>query len=67
MKRLALFLDGTWNDPGDRTNVSRLRDVTVNDETQLVHYIKGFGTKFTERVRGGALGKGLARNVRDGY
>lgn len=68
MKRLALFLDGTWNDPGDRTNVSRLKDLADTDEpSQLVRYWEGVGNRWTERIRGGALGKGLSRNVRDSY
>ncbi len=68
MKRLAVFLDGTWNDPSSRTNVTRLQEVTPdNGQTQLVHYGAGVGTRFLERFRGGALGKGLARNVRTAY
>jgi uncharacterized protein (DUF2235 family) len=68
MKRFALFLDGTWNEPDDRTNVSRLRDLTIDDGSeQLVRYIEGVGNRLTERIRGGAFGKGLARNLRDGY
>ncbi len=68
MKRLALFLDGTWNEPDDRTNVSRLRDLTLErDNEQLVRYIEGVGNRWSERIRGGAFGKGLARNIREGY
>lgn len=67
MQRLALFLDGTWNEPDDRTNVIRLKEATVNEGDQLVHYIEGVGNRLFERLRGGALGKGLSRNVRDGY
>jgi uncharacterized protein (DUF2235 family) len=68
MKRLALFLDGTWNEPDDNTNVTRLKDLTPDDGSeQLVKYVAGVGTRFTERIRGGALGKGLSRNVRDAY
>jgi uncharacterized protein (DUF2235 family) len=26
VKRLPIFLDGTWNDPADQTNVFRLRE-----------------------------------------
>ncbi len=68
MRRLALFADGTWNDPSDRTNVWKLQQATVNDGVkQVVKYIEGVGTKFFERFRGGALGKGLSRNVREAY
>ncbi len=68
MKRLAVFLDGTWNEPDDRTNVTRLKELVVADDPdQLVEYWEGVGTKWTERIRGGAIGKGLSRNVRDAY
>ena len=68
MKRLALFLDGTWNEPDDRTNVSRLRDLTIDDgNQQIVRYVEGVGNRWTERIRGGAFGRGLSRNLRDGY
>lgn len=67
MKRLALFLDGTWNEPDDNTNVTRLKALADESATQRVKYLEGVGTRFTERLRGGALGKGLSRNVRDGY
>jgi len=68
VNRLALFLDGTWNEPDDRTNVSKLFDLTSDDgATQRAHYVEGVGNRLTERLRGGALGKGLSRNVRDAY
>jgi len=68
MTRLAVFLDGTWNEPDDRTNVTKLWELTVDDaETQLTHYVEGVGNRLTERIRGGALGKGLSRNVREAY
>ncbi len=69
MKRLALFLDGTWNDPEDNTNVSRLKVLTADRDgvPQLVFYGEGVGNRASERLRGGALGKGLSRNVRTGY
>lgn len=67
MKRLAVFMDGTWNEPDDRTNVTRLRELALISDDQLVEYWEGVGTKWTERLRGGALGKGLSRNVRDAY
>ena len=66
--RLAIFLDGTWNEPDDNTNVTRLKELTIDDGThQRVKYVEGVGTKFTERIRGGAFGKGLSRNVREAY
>jgi uncharacterized protein (DUF2235 family) len=71
MKRLAIFLDGTWNDPADDTNVSRLHDlVAPQDRTgisQVCHYDPGVGTEPFTRLLGGAFGEGLSRNVRDAY
>lgn len=71
MKRLALFCDGTWNDPDSDTNVSRLKTwVADQDEhgvTQQAKYILGVGVKAFERLSGGAVGKGLSANVLEGY
>ena len=71
MKRLAVFLDGTWNDPGDNTNVWRLRSMLsrVDDHgvEQLAYYDTGVGTRWYDRVRGGAAGVGLSRNIREAY
>ena len=71
MKRLALFFDGTWNLPGSDTNVWRLSRMLAdrnNDGVrQLIHYDPGVGTKWYDRLSGGAFGQGLSRNVLDGY
>lgn len=70
-KRLIVFCDGTWNraDAPAVTNVCKLR-VAVDDSEaarQIVHYEPGVGTKPWERIRGGAFGVGLSRNVRHCY
>jgi uncharacterized protein (DUF2235 family) len=71
VKRLAVFLDGTWNDPGDNTNVWRLRSMLsrVDDHgvEQLAYYDTGVGTRWYDRVRGGAAGVGLSKNIREAY
>jgi uncharacterized protein (DUF2235 family) len=71
MKRLALFLDGTWNDPDSNTNVFRLHGwVDKRDSAgveQRAHYLKGVGTNWYDRLHGGALGAGLSTNVLAGY
>ena len=71
MTRLALFLDGTWNDPDDRTNVKLLADAlagpTHGVPDQLSKYIPGVGIKWHERISGGAFGKGLSANVAEAY
>jgi uncharacterized protein (DUF2235 family) len=70
-KRLALFLDGTWNTVGDNTNVWRLKCLCakrdIENVNQLVYYDAGLGTQFGEKVRGGVLGYGLGNNLKDAY
>ncbi|MDX2056726.1 MAG: DUF2235 domain-containing protein [Gemmatimonadales bacterium] len=70
-KRLAVFLDGTWNKPDSNTNVWRLKTlVAPTDEhgtAQLAWYDTGVGTAWSDRVRGGALGLGLDTNIRQAY
>src|SRR5262245_7508761 len=71
MKRLAIFLDGTWNERDDRTNVSRLYGLVAPRDSlgvsQDCHYDPGVGTEPFHRLIGGAFGEGLSRNVRDAY
>ena len=70
-KRLALFLDGTWNTLDDNTNVWRLKALCAERGTdgvrQVAYYSRGVGTTPTEKVRGGVLGVGIDRNVARAY
>jgi uncharacterized protein (DUF2235 family) len=77
-KRLVLCCDGTWNTPDQasggkpcRTNVTKLAlGVAPQDEDgveQRLYYHRGVGTSRRERLRGGAFGLGLSRDVRDVY
>lgn len=65
-KRLAVFLDGTWNEPGDNTNVWRLRSLCspiANDGMlQLLYYDPG-----PSGFRGGTFGEGVSKNVIQAY
>ncbi len=65
-KKLALFLDGTWNAVGTNTNVWRLRslcaDKDVEGRRQLRYYDSG-----VNGVVGGGWGKGLTENVQEAY
>ena len=36
-RKLALYFDGTWNTPGDRTNVRRLYDLTASHAAHIQH------------------------------
>lgn len=78
MKRIILCCDGTWNneDSGDEfTNVARLAwAILPNGEqdgtsiSQIVYYHSGVGTgDLVDKIVGGVVGMGLARNVRDAY
>lgn len=78
MKRLVVCCDGTWNRPDQvqgelvaPTNVTKLAlGLAAEDEwgnPQLLHYERGVGTGRWERIRGGAFGLGLSRNVRSCY
>lgn len=70
-KRLALFLDGTWNTVSDNTNVWRLKALCAergaDGSRQAAYYSKGVGTTFGEKVRGGMFGYGLDKAVTEAY
>ena len=70
-KRIALFLDGTWNTISDNTNIWRMRALcgenSIDGARQAIYYDPGVGTRFGERVRGGMFGYGLDRNVQAAY
>ena len=74
-KRLVVCCDGTWNRPdqpsGSPTNVSKLALGLAREDgeggPQLLFYQRGVGTRRFERLRGGAFGVGLSRNVRECY
>jgi uncharacterized protein (DUF2235 family) len=65
-KRLAVFLDGTWNVVGDNTNVWRLKSLCAPSDSsgteQLSYYEKG-----VNGFLGGVFGKGLDGNITDAY
>lgn len=69
MTRLIVLCDGTWNraDQPAPTNVRRLCQAIEESDSQRVKYEPGVGTRRLERIRGGAFGFGLSRNVRDCY
>lgn len=77
-KRLAVFLDGTWNEPesegrkGYATNVLRmmraLSPTGRGGVPQVVYYDRGVGTSGgLDRLLGGAFGRGLSENVQEAY
>ena len=77
-KRLIMCCDGTWNTPDQRnggqpspTNVTKAAlAIAPRDRLgveQRVYYQSGVGTSRWERLRGGAFGLGLSRDVRNTY
>ena len=43
MKRLAIFLDSTWNTLHNNTNVWRLKSLSAKTGDQRVYYSQGVG------------------------
>jgi uncharacterized protein (DUF2235 family) len=78
-KRLIICCDGTWNHPEDPSPTNVVRTARAikpkgTDKTtgkripQIVFYDWGVGTgNLGEKLAGGALGKGLEKNVQDAY
>jgi uncharacterized protein (DUF2235 family) len=65
-KRLAVFLDGTWNVVGDDTNVWRLKSLCssagADGTPQLAYYEKGVSGLF-----GGVFGDGVDAIIQNAY
>jgi len=67
VKRLAVFLDGTWNTLNNNTNVWRLRSLTAETADQRVYYSQGVGTRRGEGARGGITGWGIDDEIIEAY
>src|ERR1700738_273060 len=67
VKRIALFLDGTWNNVAANTNVWRLKSLCDATPEQLVYYSAGVGTQSGEHLSGGMFGIGIDKEVTDAY
>lgn len=67
VKRIALFLDGTWNNVDANTNVWRLKSLCNCDNEQLVYYSAGVGTQSGEHLSGGMFGIGIEKEIIDAY
>jgi len=78
-KKLAVFFDGTWNTADQHskeglpcpTNVSKMFEATLTYDNlnnhQIVHYVRGVGTRKSERITGGGFGYGISDNIKEGY
>ncbi|HEX7817035.1 DUF2235 domain-containing protein [Dyella sp.] len=67
MKRIAVFLDGTWNTVDSNTNVWRLKSLCSTLDDQLSYYSAGVGTQNGQRLIGGMFGYGLDNEVIQAY
>jgi len=66
-RRIALFLDGTWNTANDNTNVYRMKSLCAECSDQISYYSAGVGTQHGERLSGGMFGYGLDAEVIQAY
>jgi uncharacterized protein (DUF2235 family) len=70
-RRFALLFDGTWNKRRTGTNVIRMRrairSAGAADPQQPCFYDEGVGTRWWNRLSGGAFGRGLSENIQEGY
>jgi uncharacterized protein (DUF2235 family) len=78
-KNIIVCCDGTWNSPDQKseggkacpTNVAKLFESVcpydADGNPQVVQYIRGVGTRFWERVRGGGFGYGISENIREAH
>ena len=67
MKRLAIFLDGTWNTLNNNTNVWRMKSLTGQTAEQRVYYSQGVGTLRGESLKGGVTGYGIDAEIINAY
>ena len=62
-----MFLDGTWNNVSDNTNVWRLKSLCAKSPEHLVYYSAGVGTRSGEHLSGGMFGIGIIDEVISAY
>jgi uncharacterized protein (DUF2235 family) len=67
IKRIAVFLDGTWNNVDANTNVWRLKSLCDKSPEQLIYYSAGVGTQSGEKLSGGMFGIGINDEVTNAY
>lgn len=72
MKRLVVCCDGTWNKLGNYpTNVVKIaqfiRPFDQDGVAQIVFYQEGLGTRWYDRLPGGAFGWGIDYNITNAY
>lgn len=65
-KKLAIFLDGTWNAVGTNTNVWRLRSLCADKDADGLQQLRYYDSGVNGFI-GGGWGKGLTENVQEAY
>lgn len=65
-KKLALFLDGTWNAVGTNTNVWRLRSLCADMDAEGLQQLRYYDSGVNGFI-GGGWGKGVTENVQEAY
>lgn len=70
-RRVALFIDGTWNTRNDATNVWRMYSLCArtgaDGKAQVPYYNVGLGTERGEKWKGGIFGYGFDAALIDSY
>jgi len=75
IRKLIVFLDGTWNEGEEHgsggTNIWRLYNLALEraktGDPIIPYYDKGVGSHDYDQVLGGLYGKGNAKNIRQAY
>lgn len=66
-RKLALFLDGTGNDRNSRTNISRLYEITSNQDRDNMYLFYSEGVGSNANIFGAGAGSGIGKDVIDSY
>ena len=71
-KKIAIFIDGTWNEPTDNTNVWKSKVMVAEKSEkdgmeQVAYYHQGVGTEMFQVVLGGVFAKGLSEYLQEIY
>ncbi len=68
-KRIIFCADGTWDKPGQDTNVYKLFKGLTTISDQVPYYDDGVGANgsLIQKLTGGAFGLGLYQKIKDGY
>ena len=65
-KRLAVFLDGTWNWIANNTNVWRMKSLCANANTEGIKQLTNYDIGVNGLI-GGLVGRGLRVNIIEAY